>query len=90
MERRAGIHDWLISPRDRCLQQRTQRRLRALGALGIVVLMTPLAASSHHSIFGRFDGEGSAEIEGKLVSGAWSNPHVTFKVARGIPHRFAA
>lgn len=49
--------------------------------LCFVMLLAPLVASAHHSIFGRFDGAGSAEIEGELVSVSWSNPHVTFTVA---------
>lgn len=52
-----------------------------VGIAGLLLLIAALPASAHHSIFGRFDGAGSAEIEGELVSVAWSNPHVTFTVA---------
>jgi hypothetical protein len=51
------------------------------GALAWLMLVGPLAAEAHHSIFGRFDGAGSGEIEGELVSVSWTNPHVAFTVA---------
>jgi hypothetical protein len=47
----------------------------------LLLLLGPLAASAHHSIFGRFNGTSSGEIEGELVAVSWSNPHITFTVA---------
>jgi len=55
--------------------------MRKLHPLCYLVLLAPLTAAAHHSIFGRFDGAGSSEIEGELVAVSWSNPHVTFTVA---------
>jgi Family of unknown function (DUF6152) len=58
-----------------------RRASGGLPALGLLALLGPIAASAHHSIFGRFDGDGVSEIEGDLVAVSWSNPHVTFTVA---------
>lgn len=60
---------------------RESRLTAGLRTFGFLALFVPLAASAHHSIFGRFDGNGSSEIEGELVGVSWSNPHVTFDVA---------
>lgn len=38
----------------------------------------PILAVGHHSIFGRFDGNGETELEGVVSSISWRNPHVSF------------
>lgn len=38
----------------------------------------PVLALGHHSIFGRFDGNGMTEVEGVVRSISWRNPHVSF------------
>lgn len=72
-------HDTSGPPRRyRC---RTSTGLRCIRVLVLPMILAPLVASAHHSIFGRFDGADSGEIEGELVGVSWSNPHVTFTVA---------
>jgi hypothetical protein len=44
----------------------------------LLVTACPVLAFGHHSIFGRFDGDGMAEIEGIVASISWRNPHVSF------------
>ena len=43
-----------------------------------IATIYPALTFSHHSIFGRFDADGEAEIEGIVSSISWRNPHVSF------------
>jgi len=58
----------------------TMKKIIAL--VSINALLLPLAATAHHSIFGRFDGENLAEIEGVVTAVSWRNPHITFLLSR--------
>jgi len=51
------------------------------GATAALLFVLSFPAAAHHSIFGRFDGTGSSEIEGVLTAVSWSNPHIVFSVA---------
>ena len=43
----------------------------------VAIALGPIAASSHHSFFGRFDAETIIEIEGRVTEVHWRNPHAT-------------
>jgi hypothetical protein len=43
--------------------------------------LLPLMATAHHSIFGRFDGQSLAELEGVVTAVSWRNPHITFQLS---------
>ena len=43
-----------------------------------VATVFPVLAVGHHSIFGRFDGDGMTEREGVVSAISWRNPHVSF------------
>lgn len=49
--------------------------------LSLIIFLLPASAFSHHSIFGRFDGERMEELEGRVTAVSWRNPHITFLVA---------
>ncbi|HLF11003.1 MAG TPA: DUF6152 family protein [Gammaproteobacteria bacterium] len=53
------------------------KRIGALGVRQIVAatFLMPLAASAHHSFFGRFDTAALTEIEGEVTELSWRNPH---------------
>jgi hypothetical protein len=54
------------------------KRVLGPSSLLAALLLAPLAASGHHSFFGRFDRQSMMEIEGELTELLWRNPHTYF------------
>ena len=58
-----------------------QIMLKGLPVVLVLATVFPALAFGHHSIFGRFDGNGATELEGVVSSISWRNPHVSFTMA---------